>query len=137
MNNEELLKKIETLVLDTEKRLTKKIGEVDAKVDRVEKNFTQKIDIVDAKVDRVEKNLTQKIDTVDMKVEIVNTRVAKLEQKTDTEIKKLIMKIDQSIEENAHFFQEATIIFDQIRNELLHKIKKLEEFVGFPSSSKN
>ncbi len=101
MKNEELLEKIQSVVLESEKRLTKKI-------------------------ETVESRLEAKIDTVDMKVEIVNKRAETIEK-----------NLNQSIEDNASFFHEIGVTLDQIRNELLQKIKAIEKFVGLPAASKN
>ncbi|HSW87761.1 MAG TPA: hypothetical protein VLG12_01220, partial [Candidatus Saccharimonadales bacterium] len=62
MNNEELLEKIQSVVLESEKRLTKTIETVESRLEAKIDTVDMKVEIVNKRAETIEKNLNQSIE---------------------------------------------------------------------------
>lgn len=127
MDNEKLLEKIEKL-LQQEREYIKTIVRTETEAEAKRTRRDQNVQLMRLRmetsshlreVDDRLKNIEISTNATEMKVEVVNKR------------------IDESIEENAHFFQKAGEFFDEMRSELSQRIEKIEKFLDFPTGSKN
>ncbi|MHB8598389.1 MAG: hypothetical protein ACYDER_16420 [Ktedonobacteraceae bacterium] len=65
------------------------------------------------------KPMKEQLDTVELKVEAVNERTARMEKKQD-----------ESIKDNAGFFNDAGIFFDEMRRKLVKRLQAIEDHLG-------
>lgn len=74
-------------------------------------------DVKDVKQDQTK--LVGEVKNIALNVEILNKKTTHVEK-----------NLKQSIEDNANFFIEAGIFFDEMRNKIMERIKEIEEHLG-------